>query len=475
MTTRRPRNDTGHRPIVRRNTIRLAPDVAHRVRTGHPWVYREALGPRPLSPEAGTPIDLVDMDGEFVGRGLYDRDSTIALRVFVRNPDVAIDGALIRDRVRAAIALRKRILDLDALQAVRLINAEADGLPGIVVDRYGAFLVVQLFTAAIMGLRDELLDSLVAELAPRAIYEQRRYKSLGGESPMQPAADLVRGEAAPIEIEVKEDDLTFVIDVTSPLSTGLFADLREGRRAVRQWAKGRRVLNLFSYTGAISVYAKAGGATEICAVDVAAKAHARARRNFSASGFDAETPEHIVGDALKVLAKFVERKRVFDLVAIDPPAFASAAARGGKPWSSIRDYAELVTATLDVLAPGGVLIAACSTHKMSAAEFEQALAEGAMNARTRLQIVDRRTLPPDFPTLPGFPELRAWGRARPIGQRLERVDLVARRLELMPPEPTLEAADERGARAGERGQGDPRIDEVLVDELHDPCDRERER
>jgi 23S rRNA (cytosine1962-C5)-methyltransferase len=391
-------------PIVRKNTVRLPGDVAHRVRAGHPWVYREALGPRPLFAEPGTAIDCVDEDGEFVGRGLYDGDSAIALRVFVRKPDIAIDGKLVRDRVRAAVALRRRLIDLDKLGSARLINAESDGLPGIVVERYADYLVVQLFTGAVLGLRDDLHDALEAELAPKAIYEQRRFKSLGGEAPRQVAAELVRGAAAPVELEVKEDDLTFVVDVTAPLSTGLFADLREGRRAVRQWAAGRRVLNLFSYTGAISVYARAGGATEVCAVDVAAKAHARARRNFAASGFDPEAPEHIVGDVFKVLARFVERSRTFDMVVLDPPAFASAAARGGKAWSAVRDFAELVTASLDVLAPGGLLIAASSTHKMSAQEFELALADGAMNAGTRLQIVDRRSLPPDFPTVPGFPE-----------------------------------------------------------------------
>ncbi|MFT3692939.1 MAG: class I SAM-dependent rRNA methyltransferase [Kofleriaceae bacterium] len=388
---------------VRKNTVRLPSDIAHRVRAGHPWVYREALGPRPLAPEPGTTIDLVDPDGEFVGRGLYDADSIIALRIFTRNAETPIDGDLVAERVKAAVALRKGLVT-DAIGCARLINAEADGLPGIVVERYGEYLVVQLYTSAVTPLRDALLDALVAEVKPKAIYEQRRYRSLGGEAPRQAGADLVRGDAAPVELTVREDDLNFTVDVTSPLSTGLFADLREGRRAVRQWAKGRRVLNLFSYTGAISVYAHAGGAAEVCSVDVAAKAHARARKNFQASGFDPEKPEHIVGDVFKVLARFVERGRKFDLVAIDPPAFASAAARGGKPWSAMRDYAELIAAALDVTEPGGLIAAASSTHKMTQQEFEQSLAEGALSARTRLQIVDRRPLPPDFPTLPGFPE-----------------------------------------------------------------------
>jgi 23S rRNA (cytosine1962-C5)-methyltransferase len=391
-------------PIIRKNTVRLPPDVAHRVRIGHPWVYREALGPRPLTPEPGTPIDLVDDEGEFVARGLYDADSAIAVRVFVRRPDVAIDARLVRERVRAAIALRRRVVDLGRLGCVRLVNAEGDGLPGIVVERYGDYLVVQLFTSAVAPLRDDLYTALVEELQPKAIYEQRRFRSLGGEAPRQAAAELVRGDAAPVELEVAEDDLEIVVDVTAPLSTGLFADLREGRRAVRAWAKDRRVLNLFSYTGAISLYARAGGASEVCAIDVAAKAHARARKNLAASGFDPESVEHVVGDVFKVLARFRERGRQFDLVVLDPPAFASAAARGGKAWSAMRDYAELVTAALDVTAPGGLLAAASSTHKMSVEEFERALAEGATAAGTRLQIVDRRPLPPDFPAPPGFPE-----------------------------------------------------------------------
>ena len=137
---------------------------------------------------------------------------------------------------------------------------------------------------------------------------------------------------------------------------------------------------------------------------MAAKAHARARKNFTSSGFDAATPEHIVGDALKVLARFAERGRQFDMVVIDPPAFASAAARGGKPWSAVRDYAELVSACLRVLPAGGLLVAASSTHKISPAEYELALAEGAVGAGTELQVIDRRGLPVDFPTVPAFPE-----------------------------------------------------------------------
>lgn len=400
-STRRRKPD---RPIVRRGTVRLQHDVARRIRLGHPWVYREAVA-RPLREQPGAPIELVDWDGEFVGRGIFDGESAIAVRVLTRDPRERLDedtvGPLLAARVRAAIASRRRLLDWDALESMRLVNAEADGVPGVVVERYGRYLVAQIFTPAVEGLRDVVYDALEDELRPAAIYEQRRFKPLSGEAPR--AAELIRGAPAPHELEVREDDLKFYVDVTAPLSTGLFADLREGRRAVAHWARGRRVLNLFSYTGALSLYAAHGHASEIAAVDVAAKAHARARRNFALNGYDPEKPDHIVGDTFKVLARFADRGRRFDMVVIDPPAFASAS-RGGNTWSAVKDYGELISAALQVLAPGGLLLAASSTRKVTQLEFDTALAEGAMLARTELRVIDRRSLPPDFPTMPGFPE-----------------------------------------------------------------------
>jgi 23S rRNA (cytosine1962-C5)-methyltransferase len=298
------------------------------------------------------------------------------------------------------VQLRKQLVPGD-VNAYRVINAENDGLPGITVDKYGDYVVVHFFTPAVIGLRDALLDCLQRELSPKAIYEQRRFRPLAGEAPRGPA-ELVRGDAAPVELEVQEGPLKFWVDVTAPLSTGLFLDLREGRRRVGAWSRGRKVLNLFSYTGAISVWAQHGGATEVVAVDAAAKAHARARKNFALSGMDPEKPEHIVGDAFKVLAKFAERGRRFNMVVLDPPAFGTAGK--GQIFSASADYRDLVQAALGALEPGGVLVAVSSTHKISPEEFDRMLADGAARAGTSLRIVERPSLPPDFPVSPGFPE-----------------------------------------------------------------------
>ncbi len=386
-------------PVVRRGAVRLPGDVAARVRAGHPWVYREALGTRVLRERTGDIVELLDPAGGFVGRGVYEEDTSIAIRVVTRDEREAIQPSLAARRVREAVALRRRIVPAD-VSAYRLINAENDGLPGLTVDRYGDFLVMHVFTPSVQRLVPAALDELQSLLSPRGIYEQRRVRSLAGDAPRP--AELIRGTAAPVELEVTEGPLRFWVDVTAPLSTGLFLDLRAGRRATAAWARDRRVLNLFSYTGAISVWAQHGGAKEVAAVDVSAKAHARARRNFALNGYDPEKPEHIVGDVFKVLERMTERKRQFDMVVLVPPAFGTAGR--GQVFSAVQDYRDLIAAVLGVLAPGGLVAAASSTHKISHEDFDRMLAEGAARAHTNLRVLERCWLPPDFCVSPGFPE-----------------------------------------------------------------------
>jgi 23S rRNA (cytosine1962-C5)-methyltransferase len=387
-------------PLVRKGTLRLPDEIAGKIRAGHPWIYREALGGRPLREKTGEFVEIVDGAGAFVGRALYEEDAILALRVVTRAESEAIAPSMWQRRVAEAIAIRRRVLPTD-LEVYRLINAESDGIPGLTVDRYGDFLVAHVFTPALVPHLEAIYDELVRATKAKGLYEQKRFRSLAGEAP-RGGAELVRGEAAPVELEVKEGELKFAVDPTSPVSTGLFLDLREGRRAVQAWSSGRRVLNLFSYTGAISVYAQKGGAKEVVSVDVAAKAHARARRNFALNGFDPEKPENIVGDAQKVLGKMAERGRKFDLVVMDPPAFGTAGQ--GKVFSAVQDYRDLVADALAILDPGGLLVAVSSTHKISAEEFDRVLADGAVRAKAGLRIIERRWLPPDFCVAPGFPE-----------------------------------------------------------------------
>ncbi len=385
---------------MRKGTVRISAEIASHLRAGHPYLFREALGARPLREPAGEIIDILDDAGSFVARGMYDPDGVVAVRVVTRDEGEAIDSAALLRRVSAARRLRQSLLPESGMTAYRVFHGEGDLLPGVTVDRYGQHLVVHLFSPAIEPLRDGLYDALEATYQPRAIYEQRRYKPLAGEGPRGPAT-LARGEVAPVEIEVEEHGLKFLVDVTAPLGTGLFPDLREGRRAVAERATGRRVLNLFSYTGAFSVWAARGGATEVVSVDLAAKAHARARRNLQLNGLPEKGHELIAGDAFPVLAKMAERGRKFDLLVLDPPSFSQAK---GRVFSVQKDYRELVQAALSVSASGALLACVSNTMKVSAEELDRAIGEAAFRARRIVRVVERRGLPPDFPVPAGYLE-----------------------------------------------------------------------
>jgi 23S rRNA (cytosine1962-C5)-methyltransferase len=313
-------------------------------------------------------------------------------------------------RFQRAVKLRWQVLGTQRPTALRLFSGENEGLPGVTVDRYGDFVVVQWLSAGALPWRDELYEAITTTVAPRGIYDQKRVRSLGGQAAPEPAVK-VSGDEAPLEIVVEEEGCRFAVDVTAPLGVGFFPDMRLGRDAVARRAAERRVLNLFSYTGAFSVRAAKAGATEVVAVDTSAKAHARARRNYELSGLDASKVELITADAMKTLERFADRKRFFDLVVCDPPTFSHGQ---GKPFSATSDLGQLAGAAASVLTPGGFLAFATNAAKMSSADVDRAIAEGAAAFGHDLRIIERHRLPAGFSRQPGFsrgqlPQVRARG------------------------------------------------------------------
>lgn len=381
---------------------RLPPDVAVRVRAGHPWVFRDALGSREVSEPTGAVVDLFSGNRDFIARGYVDRDHPVAVRVLTRDQDerVVPGNGVIAARFARAVQLRWVLLPGGHADSIRLFAGDSEGLPGVTVDRHGEFVVVQWLSAGALPWRDELLDAIEETVKPRGIYEQRRVRPLAGQPPPEPAV-RARGAEAPIELVVEEAGCRFGIDVTAPLGVGIFPDLRLGRAAIAARAANRRVLNLFSYTGAFSVYAAKAGAAEVVAVDLAAKAHARARRNYELSGLDPAKLEAVSADALKTVERFIERGRRFDIVICDPPSFSQGPAGS---FSVGKDLARLAAAAVGVLEPGGFLAFATNSAKVSSLELDRALGEGAAQARAEMRIVERVGLPSDFPVAPGFPE-----------------------------------------------------------------------
>jgi 23S rRNA (cytosine1962-C5)-methyltransferase len=365
-------------------------------------VFRDALGARGVAERTGSIVELLSGNHEFVGRGYVDQDHAIAVRVLARDPatEVAPGTGTIAARFERAAELRRLLFGASPPQAMRVFSGESEGLPGASVDRYGDFVVAQWLSAGALPWRDELYGAIESCWKPRGIYEQRRVRPLAGGGPPEPAV-RARGEEAPLELVIEDGGCRFGVDVTAPLGVGLFPDMRLGWAAVAARAAGRRVLNLFSYTGAFSVHAAKAGAAEVVAVDTASKVHARARRNFELSGLGEARHETMSADAAKTLERFASRERWFDIVVCDPPTFSHGPAG---QFSVARDLTRLAGASAAVLAPGGFLVLASNSTKLSSADLDRALAEGAAAVRAELRIIERIGLPPDFPVAPGFPE-----------------------------------------------------------------------
>ena len=391
-------------PFGRPGQYRLSDDVARRVQLGHPWVFRDAFGGRAVTEPTGTLVELYGFNREFVARGFVDQEHPVAVRVLARHAEQRVHpgAGVIAERFKRAHQLRWLALGPERPTALRLFCGDSEGLPGVNVDRYGEFVVVQWLTGGALPWRDELYDAIEETVRPRGIYEQQRLRPLGGQGVVQPAA-RARGEEAPLEVIVEEQGCRFAVDPTAPLGVGFYPDLRRGRDAVAARAADRRVLNLFSYTGAFSIRAAKAGAREVVSVDSVAKVHARARRNAELSGIETGRIEEQTVDAVKALDRFATDRRMFDIVVCDPPTFSHAQGASA-PFSVTRDLGHLAAACLRVLEPGGLLAFSTNSSKLSPADVERALAEGAMEADSSLLVLERLGLPPDYPVAPGFPE-----------------------------------------------------------------------
>jgi 23S rRNA (cytosine1962-C5)-methyltransferase len=390
-------------PVIRHGQYRLGEDVARRVQLGHPWVFRNALGGRKLVEPTGAVVELLMGNREFLARGFVDQEHPVAIRVLTRDrlERMHPGAGSIAARFERAVKRRRAVLGPERPSATRLFSGDNEGFPGVNVDRFDNFVVVQWLSAGALSWRDELFDTIEALVSPWGIYEQRRLKPLAGQAPPEPAV-LARGEGAPLEIVVEEAGCRFGIDVSAPLGVGFYPDLRYGRDAVAARAAHRRVLNLFSYTGAFSIRAIKAGAAKVVAVDAVPKAHARARRNFELSGLDSGRMEEVTADALKAVDRYAARGRSFDMVICDPPSFSRP--QGGASFSVTRDLSTLAGACLRVLEPNGLLALSSNSARLTAADMDRALAEGAMLSQCEALVIERHGLPPDYPVAPGFPE-----------------------------------------------------------------------
>ena len=387
------------------NVVRLAlrPGLARHLRAGHPWVFRKGLEQIPRIPP-GSVVDLTE-GGKFVARGYFDPHSPIAVRVLTRDVREAIDQAFLEGRLARALRLRRAMVDLSATDSFRWVHGEGDGLPGVVVDLYAGLAVVKLYSAGLTPYRTMLVAALRAVL-PELKGILGRDQAGDGETLEEDAGrgggNLLWG-VAPEQVIIEEKGVRFRVDPWRGQKTGFFLDQRENRGLVRRLARGARVLNCFCFTGGFSVNAALGGATRIFSVDQDADAIALARENFRANGLDPEQHDFLAADVFRLLQSFRDEGRQFDLVVLDPPAFAKTQRA---VEAALDGYASLNRQALALVAPGGLLATASCSARVSPDAFLGALKEAAAKAGVDLTLLEERYQPPDHPVPLAFPEGR---------------------------------------------------------------------
>ncbi len=381
--------------------IILRPDREKSILRRHPWIFANSIARVEGSPESGDTVCVLDHKVQPMGWAAFSPASQIRARVWSFNPAESIDPDFFKARLLQAIKLRQALAQDTHTNAYRLVHAESDGLPGLIVDRYGDLLVMQSLTAGIDQWRDTLADLLVDLTGISQIYERSDadVRQLEG---LPERNGLLRGEAlSSTRVEIKENGYRFWVDVERGHKTGFYLDQRLNRAQLLSLSKGRSVLNCFSYTGGFAVYALAGGAAFVESVDSSVDALLLGKENLDLNNLPAEKASWIEGDVFKVLRQMRDQARTFDLIILDPPKFAPTVAQAER---AARGYKDINLLALKLLAPGGLLMTFSCSGGISPDFFQKIVAGAALDAGTDAKIIGTMTQGPDHPVALNFPE-----------------------------------------------------------------------
>lgn len=372
------------------------------IRNRHPWIFSGAVARVEGRPEPGDIVEVVDGNGRFLARAYYNPHSQINGRILTWNPDEQIDDSFWQRKIERALAGRAALGLEPQTNAYRLINAESDGLPGLIVDKYDDFLVIQCLTLGIDGRKQTLINLLADVLHPAGIVE-RSDASVRGQEGLAQVKGSVWGQEPPAELLVRENGHTFGVDLLDGHKTGLYLDQRENRTAVcqPQFVAGKEILNVFAYTGGFALYAAANGAGPIVNVDSSVEALTLAEQNMMRDVGERPSDEYIAGDAFEVLRYYRDEGRQFDVVILDPPKFAHSQRDVER---ASRGYKDLNWLALRLLRPGGLLATFSCSGRVSADLFQKIVFGAAVDAGRDVQILQQLGQAPDHPILLTFPE-----------------------------------------------------------------------
>ncbi|MBL8513439.1 MAG: class I SAM-dependent rRNA methyltransferase [Betaproteobacteria bacterium] len=364
----------------------------------HQWIFSGAVKNTKGDPQSGDVVRAVAEDGRFLGLAAYSAKSQIVARVLSFDESTVIDGAFYRARIAAAVARRAALAK--TADAMRLVHAESDGLPGLVADRYGNVVVMQLLTAGIDPQR-ELIAKLFMELPGVTSVHERSDADVRELEGLPPVSGHVAGEALEGPVTIRENDLHIDVDIAHGHKTGFYLDQRDNRALVQSLSKDAAVLNCFCYTGTMSLAALKGGARSVLSIDSSAPSMALGAAMMAKNGLDAARAEWMDADVFAALRKLRDQGRTFDLIILDPPKFAPTAHHAEK---AARAYKDINLLGFKLLSPGGHLMTYSCSGGVSADLFQKIVAGAALDAKVDAQIVKRLGAGIDHPVAVHFPE-----------------------------------------------------------------------
>ena len=366
----------------------------------HPWIFSGAVQSVEGEVGSGATVAVHDAQGQFLAWGAYSPASQIRARIWSWEAQDTIDPDFFYRRLNTALLLRQTWIDSDVTSAYRLVHAESDGLPGLVVDRYNDTLVVQYLSAGVERWRKPIEEALVALCDPDCIYERsdvavRELEGLPGRT------GLVLGAVPERPLTIIEHGLHYRVDLVEGQKTGFYLDQRDNRHLCRELSQGRSVLNGFAFTGGFTVNALAGGAQSVISIDSSEDALVLAKENVHLNGLPAEKCAWIVGDMFSELRTLRDRGQQFDLVILDPPKFAPTAAQAQQ---AARGYKDINLYGFKLLRPGGILMTFSCSGGVELPLFQKIVADAALDAGVDARLIYRLGQSPDHPTHLAFPE-----------------------------------------------------------------------
>ncbi|PEF44712.1 RlmI/RlmK family 23S rRNA methyltransferase [Bacillus cereus] len=380
-------------------TVKIKPKFIKEIKSGYPLILKDAIQNLNDVQEEGTIIKVVDEKNHFVGKGYYGKQNKGYGWILTRKESEQINQSFFESKIKSALHKRKQFYKSSDTTAFRALNGEGDGLGGLIIDYYDGYYVVSWYSEGIYTFRDEIIAALQKVANFKGIYEKKRFDTKGK---YIEGDDFVAGERGEFPLIVKENGVNFAVYLNDGAMVGVFLDQRNVRKQIRdKYAKGRTVLNMFSYTGAFSVFAALGGASKTTSVDLANRSLSKTIEQFSVNEVDYEAQDIIVEDVFLYFKYAAKKKMKFNMVVLDPPSFA----RSKKyTFSAAKDYKNLLKETLAITENNGIIVASTNCSAFDMKKFKGFIDTAFKEMNGKYKILEEHSLPEDFRTIDQFKE-----------------------------------------------------------------------